>query len=163
MSWYRFESCGESEILCDGVNRVSVLKYNFVCSHEHGRALGVDDADPEQPESETAEAHYVWQYLTVTNNTAARKGGSKNDLCLNCKPFSGCSTSRAAAHILARPVMGQDIAGVQPCVAVNKKDDRRAALRKAQKQLAKSSVLKNNQWLEKSHRFLLSLKSMEQQ
>ena len=26
-----------------------------------------DDADVEQPESEVAEAHYVWQYFTVTN------------------------------------------------------------------------------------------------
>ena len=54
-------------------------------------------------------------------------------------------------HILGRHVMGQDKAGIQPCVAVNKKDDTR---RKAQKslslckkhrnQLLKSSVLKNN-------------------
>ena len=48
----------------------------------------------------------------------------------------GGSTSRAAAHILGRPVKGQleDKAGIQPCVAVNKKDDdRRAAFQKAQK------------------------------
>jgi hypothetical protein len=50
------------------------------------------------------------------------------------RPFSGCSTSRAAAHLLARPVMGQDKAGVQACIAINKKDDDRcAALKNAQK------------------------------
>ena len=96
-----------------------------------------DDADVEQPESEVAEAHYVWQYFTVTNNTEAKKGGSrsKNAQCMFCdKSFSGCSTSRAAAHILTRPVMNQDKAGIQPCVAINKKDDdRRESLRKAQK------------------------------
>ena len=59
-------------------------------------------------------------------------------VCLFCdKAYIGCSTSRAAAHILGRPVMGQDEAGIQPCVAVNKKDDtRREALRKAQKSVA---------------------------
>ena len=86
-------------------------------------------------ESEVVEAHYVWQYFTVTNNTEAKKGGSKNAQCMFCdKSFSGCSTSRAAAHILARPVMNQDRAGIQPCVAIKKKDDdRRGSLRKAQK------------------------------
>ena len=50
------------------------------------------------------------------------------------KFFSGCSTARAAAHILARPVMGQNKAGIQACVAINKTDDdRRGALRQALK------------------------------
>ncbi len=44
----------------------------------------------------------------------------------------------AAAHLLARPVMGQDKAGVQACIAINKKDDdRRAALKNAQKAIVK--------------------------
>jgi len=103
----------------------------FFCCYGHG----INDADLEQPESEVVEAHYVWQYFTVTNNTEAKKGGSKNAQCMFCdKSFSGCSTSRAAAHILARPVMNQDRAGIQPCVAIKKKDDdRRGSLRKAQK------------------------------
>ena len=93
------------------------------------------DADPEHPESEAAEAHYVWQFFSVTNSTDPKKGGSKNACCMFCeKSFSGCSTARAAAHILARPVMGQSKAGIQSCVAINKKDDdRRGALRQAQK------------------------------
>ena len=40
-------------------------------------------------------------------------------------------------HILGRPVMGQDKAGIQPWVAVNKNDDtRREALQKALKSVA---------------------------
>jgi len=118
--------------VCAGKKNVGRLVFVFTRSMHD---VGGDNEDPENPESEAADAHYVWQYFTVTNNTAAKKGGSKNALCSFCeKSFSGCSTSRAAAHILARPVMGQDKAGIQPCVAVNKKDDdRRAALRKAQK------------------------------
>ena len=53
---------------------VSVRKYIlFVCPNMDEVRVD-DDADPEQPESETAEAHYVWLYLTITNNNAARKG-----------------------------------------------------------------------------------------
>ena len=93
---------------------------------------GINDADLEQPESEVVEAHYVWQYFTVTNNTEAKKGGSKNAQCMFCdKSFSGCSTSKAAAHILARPVMNQDRAGIQPCVAIKKRDDDRLFIRPA--------------------------------
>jgi hypothetical protein len=33
-----------------------------------------DDADPKQPGSESTEAHYVWQYFTLTNHTEAKKG-----------------------------------------------------------------------------------------
>ena len=45
-------------------------------------------------------------------------------------------------HILGRPVMGQDKAAIQPCVAVNKKDDtRREALRKAQKSTRECDAL----------------------
>jgi hypothetical protein len=64
-----------------------------------------------------------------------RKADPMNACCMFCeKSFSGCSTARAAAHILARPVMGQSKAGIQSCVAINKKDDdRRGALRQAQK------------------------------
>ena len=89
----------------------------------------------EHPENEAADAHYVWQFFSVTNSTDPKKGGSKNACCMFCeKSLSGCSTARAAAHILARPVMGQSKAGIQSCVAINKKDDdRRGALRQAQK------------------------------
>ena len=47
------------------------------------------------------------------------------------KSFSGCSTSRAAAHILGRPVLAQEKAGIRSCMAIYKKDDDR--VRTAQK------------------------------
>ena len=48
--------------------------------------------------------------------------------------FQWLQHARAAAHILARPVMGESKAGIQSCVAINKKDDDRlGALRQAQK------------------------------
>ena len=43
----------------------------------------------------------VWQYYAITNHTDAKKGGAKNAIGAFCdKSFSGCSTFRAAAHIL---------------------------------------------------------------
>ena len=104
------------------------------------------DADPMQPESEAAEAHYVWQYFTVENHTEAKKGGSKNALCMFCdKVFSGCSTARAAAHLLGRPVMSQHKAGIQACVEINKKDDdRRGSLRQARKTVGEAVRVKEH-------------------
>ncbi len=59
------------------------------------------------------------------------------------KFFSGCSTARAAAHILVRPVISQIKAGIQSCVAINKKDDdRRGALRQAQKTVGEVILVK---------------------
>jgi hypothetical protein len=70
--------------------------------HENGRWNLMIDVHTEQPESGAAEAHFFWQYFTVTNHTEAKKGGSKNACCMFCdKIFSGYSTARAAAHILA--------------------------------------------------------------
>ena len=94
----------------------------------------IDNANLEQPEKSEV-AYFVWQYFAVTNNTNARKGGAKNTVCMFCdKSFSGCSTSRAAAHILGCPVLAQEKAGIRPCIAICKKDDgRRSALRTAQK------------------------------
>ena len=61
---------------------------------------GINDADLEQPESEVVEAHYVWQYFTVTNNTEAKKGGSKNAQCMFCdKSFSVGAVHQEQLHI----------------------------------------------------------------
>ena len=35
------------------------------------------DADLEQPESEAAHAHYVWQYFSVINQSEAKKAGPR--------------------------------------------------------------------------------------
>ena len=68
--------------------------------------LSDDDANSEQPLSDAL--HYVWQYFTIMKHTDPKKSGAKNAICAFCdKSFSGCSTTRAAAHILGRPVLGQ--------------------------------------------------------
>ena len=79
--------------------------------------------------------HCVWQYFVITNHTYPKKSGAKNAICAFCdKSFSGCSTTRAAAHILGRPVLGQIKAGIHPCIVIIKKDDdRRGAFKNAQK------------------------------
>jgi len=47
------------------------------------------------------------------------------------------STTRAVAHILGRPVMGQTTSGIKSCIAIKKaEDDRRADLKKARDELA---------------------------
>ena len=90
------------------------------------------------PEGQSA---YIWKYFTVSSSNA-QTGGSRHIVCMFChKNFSGCSTTKASAHILGRPVMGQQKAGIHPCLAsaIQKKDDdRRAALRSAQKELGKA-------------------------
>ena len=61
--------------MLDGV----ILVSDLLCSHK----VRFDDADPEQHESETAEAHYVWQYFTVTKNTVRiQRNGCKNCIFL---------------------------------------------------------------------------------
>ena len=43
--------------------------------------------------------------MKTCKHADAKKGGAKNAMCTFCdKSFSGCSTSRAAAHILGHPV-----------------------------------------------------------
>ena len=92
-----------------------------------------EQEDESSPEGQSA---YIWKYFTVSSSNA-QTGGSKHIVCMFCrKNFSSCSTTRASAHILGRPVMGQQKAGIHPCLAIQKKDDdRRAALRSAQKEL----------------------------
>ena len=59
--------------------------------------------------------------------------------------FSGCSTARAAAHLLGRPVMSQHKAGIQACVEINKKDDdRRGSLRQARKTVGEAVRVKEH-------------------
>ena len=55
----------------------------------------IDNANLEQADKSEA-AHFVWQYFAVTNNIDARKGCTKNAVCM----FSGCSISRADSIFL---------------------------------------------------------------
>ena len=79
-------------------------------------------------------SYYIWQYFTVSNSSEAKKGGAKIAACKFCdKTFSGCCTTRATAHILGRPVLGQNKARIQSCITINKNnDDWRAILKKTQ-------------------------------
>ena len=97
----------------------------------------VDDGCIQQTDRSS---YYIWQYFTVSNSSEAKKGGAKIAVCKFCdKTFSGCCTTGAAAHILGRPVLGQTKAGIQTCMAINKKDDdRRAILKNAQRVLWRS-------------------------
>ena len=55
-------------------------------------------------------SYYIWQYFTVSNSSDHEKGGAKIAVCKFCDntfSASGCCTSRAAAHILRRSVLGQ--------------------------------------------------------
>ena len=71
----------------------------------------IDYANSEKPPSDAP--HFVWQYFAITNHTDAKKGGAKNAICAFCdKSSSGCSTSRAVAHILLHPALGQIKVGI---------------------------------------------------
>ena len=96
--------------------------------------LEIEDGCIKETESSS---YYIWQYFTVSNSSDPKKGGAKIAVCKFCdKTFSGCCTSRAAAHILGRSVLGQAKAGIQACIAINKKDDdRRAILKNSQQAL----------------------------
>ena len=106
-----------------------------MAGNEDDVEVEVDDGCIKQTDRSS---YYIWQYFTVSNSSEAKKGGAKIAVCKFCdKSFSGCCTTRAAAHILGRPVLGQIKAGIQACIAINKKDDdRRAILRNAQRALS---------------------------
>ena len=106
-----------------------------MAGNEDDVEVEVDDGCIKQTDRSS---YYIWQYFTVSNSSEAKKGGAKIAVCKFCdKSFSGCCTTRAAAHILGRPVLGQTKAGIQACIAINKKDDdRRAILRNAQRALS---------------------------
>ena len=66
----------------------------------------INNANFEQPEKKEM-AHFVWQNFAVTNNTDARKAAPKMQCACFVTKASGCSTSRAAAHILGHLVLDQ--------------------------------------------------------
>ena len=66
--------------------------------------------------------HTISDNITASIHQKLKKGGAKVADCKFCdKTFSGCCTTRATAHILGCPVLGQTKAGIQSCIAINKK------------------------------------------
>jgi hypothetical protein len=91
-------------------------------------AREVEDIEPKGP--------IIWNYFKVAG-VQSKSGGAKNVTCNFCDTvFVGCSSSRAFAHILGRPVLGQKKSNAKECVPMRKRDDNRyAEFKTAQKVL----------------------------
>ena len=78
------------------------------------------------------------------------------------KTLTGCSSSRALAHILGRPVLEQSKANVRFCVPIRKEDDDRyEQFKTAQKVLNKQVMTKEAQLSSsKSRQTVLDLTSL---
>ena len=84
--------------------------------------LIVDEQDAEVIE---ATKSIIWNYYKI-DGVQSKRGGAKNVMCTFCDTvFTGCSSSRAFAHILGRAVLGQKRASVGACVPIRKEDDNR--------------------------------------
>lgn len=65
----------------------------------------------------------IWNYYKM-DGAQSKRGCAKNAMCAFCdSSFTGCSTSRAFAHLLGRAVLGQKIANIGSCVLIRKEDD----------------------------------------
>ena len=65
----------------------------------------------------------IWNYYKM-DGAQSKRGCAKNAMCAFCdSSFTGCSTSRAFAHLLGRAVLGQKIANIGSCVPIRKEDD----------------------------------------
>ncbi len=81
----------------------------------------------------------VWNYYKSVG-VQSKKGGAKNVTCFCDTAFTGCSSSRAIAHILGRPVLGQKKSNIKACVPIRKDDDNwHAQFKTAQKILKKKN------------------------
>ena len=62
------------------------------------------------------------------------------------KPFSGCYTTIATAHIFGHPVSGQAKAGIPTCITINKRDgDKRALANLKNEKQALSEVMRGKE------------------
>ena len=85
----------------------------------------------------------IWNYYKI-DGAQSKRGGAKNIRCIFCDTYlTGCSSSRAFAHILGRAVLAQKKANVGACVPIRKKDDNRhKEFKIAQKALNKEMMAK---------------------
>jgi hypothetical protein len=113
-------------------------------SMENDEVLSVQE--PEADEDLEQKGSIIWNYYKV-DGVQSKRGGAKNVTCTFCDTaFTGCSSSRAFAHILGRAVLGQKRANVGACVPIRKDDDNRyAQFRIAQKALNKEIMTKERQ------------------
>ena len=88
----------------------------------------------------------IWNYYKV-DGAHSKRGRAKNITCTFCDTaFTGCSSSRAFAHIIGRAVLGQERSNIGACVPIRKDDDNRyAQFRNAQKILNKEITGKEQQ------------------
>ena len=65
----------------------------------------VDEAEQED-EDDQQKGPIIWNYFKICG-VQNKRAGAKNATCIFCDTeVTGCSTSRAFAHILGRPVLG---------------------------------------------------------
>jgi hypothetical protein len=105
----------------------------------------VEDPEREDEDIEPT-GPIIWNYFKVSG-VQSKSGGAKNVTCNFCDTvFVGCSSSRAFAHILGRPVLGQKKSNVKSCVPLRKSDDNRyVEFKTAQKVLNQEMTSKEEQ------------------
>jgi hypothetical protein len=65
----------------------------------------------------------TWNYHKM-DGAQSKRGCAKDATCAFCdSSFTGCSTSRALAHLLGRAVLGQKIANIGSYVPIREEDD----------------------------------------
>ena len=102
--------------------------------------------DPEQDDEDIGiiighTGTIIWNYHKFVS-FQSKKGGAKNVTCTVCdNTFTGCSSSRAVAHFLGRPVLRQNKINIKFCAPIRKDDDNQyAQFRTAQKVLNKEMM-----------------------
>ena len=88
----------------------------------------------------------IWNYFKI-DGVQSKKGGAKNVTCIFCDHvLIGCSSSRAFAHILGRPVLDQRKSNLKACIPIRRDDDDRyAKFKNAQKDVNKEMMSKEAQ------------------
>ena len=127
---------------------------------ENGGVSLVQDSEDAEDVDQTVLT--IWNYFKVVG-VQSKKGGAKNVTCTFCdKTLTGCSSSRALAHILGRPVLEQSKANVRFCVPIRKEDDDwYEQFKTAQKVLNKQVMTKEAQLSSsKSRQTVLDLTSL---
>ena len=72
--------------------------------------------DPDADADVVQTGPIIWNYYK-SDGVQSKRGGAKNITCTFCDtPFTGCSSSRAYAHILGRAVLGQKRPTIGACL-----------------------------------------------